>query len=381
MNEKQAIIEEIEGKSYKELGFSSNPFVLFPKDIEKNFIGRKHQLKQFYRYTGNLLNNQSEGITILGRHGIGKSHFLKLVFKKIKQLSTEINLEKVHYIKGISDFKEKLLFKKTRIISELKEEGNNFSEVIETYPEILAEIKANKQKKFLIFIDDLDLIYNTYPGQVVQLFETLNNNIIGIWNTSSWNASKKSKAYKLPSCSVIALDGLTEIELMQILNNRLSDYATTEEAKNIFNDDIKKELVELSGGVPYRLIHYSNNFLDYLIEKNLTSPKVDDWFAFTNKLNLISFSQIKKEIRQLTEKQKEILKIVMNAEEINATDLAKIQGTNRITAREHLYNLEKKMILETKSKDNSVCFYINHDFLSEIEKIIEEKENVSQDSK
>ena len=363
-------MEEIEGKSYKALGFSSNPFVLFPKDLVKSFINRENEKRQFYRYMGNLLNNQNEGIAILGRHGIGKSHFIKVIYKKVEEVANQLDIEKVFFVKGLTDFKDNLLPKKTTII----QPGLNgeSSIVIETSP-ILSEIKSKKGKRFLVFIDDLDLIFNRHPNQVVMLFAELNQHIIGAWNTGSWALAKNNKSIKLPSCDTIMLDNLYEETMIKILGERIEEYATNRNGQELFSEEIKRELAGLSSGVPFTLIKYANSFLDYLIENNITKPSTQDYFNFTNKHNIISFSQIKNEIEKLTDKQKEILRIILRREETNATELAELIGVARVTAREHLHNLAEKHILESKTKEGFLYFYIDPDFTPFVEKAVEER--------
>lgn len=370
MNENREILEEIEGKSYQTLGFASNPFVLFPKDLIKSFINRENEKRQFYRYVGNLLNNQNEGITILGRHGIGKSHFIKVIYKKMEEVANQLDIEKVFFVKGLTDFKDNLLAKKTTII--VPGPNGESSTVIETSP-ILSEIKSKKGKRFLVFIDDLDLIFNRYPNQVVMLFAELNHCIIGAWNTNSWNLAKSNKSMKLPSCDTIRLDNLDEATIIKILDERIDEYTINENGSGLFSQDIKKELAGLSSGVPYTLIRYANSFLDYLIENNIMKPTKQDYFNFTNKHSIISFSQIKGEIENLTDKQKEVLKIILRTEETNATELAKILGIGRVTAREHLHHLADKHILESKTKEGFLYFYIEPNVISFVEKAVEGK--------
>lgn len=352
-NVKNSIEEKLKsilsGKIYEKYGLKGNPFTPAPVNASNTFVNRELETEQILRYIVNLITATTPHIAILGNHGIGKTHFLKYIYNIIAENKKILDIKSVHYINGISDFENMF-------------SGSN-----------LNEYSIDKEKS-IIFIDDLDIISIQSPKQVSNLFTKYTHNVIGTWNHNAWDKAKKREDIKVPKAEIINLEPLSKIHLSKILKVRLyENYSNEKKIEEFFPNNFIDTVVDISQGNPYKLITIARRYLDFLFKLGI--EKYDDTILnkFADNLNIRQIHDLIKEIHELTEKQKDILKFIINNEEVSANQLKDEYGFSRVAAVQYLRILKNKKLLDSKEKDRIMYYYVPSEIVDQIDAELENK--------
>jgi hypothetical protein len=340
------------GKTYIEYGLQGNPFSVNQEDILTGFVGREKELRQIARAINNLKENNLPHIAILGSHGIGKTHFLRYVYESMRPALRELGFSDAILISGYSDFSDQ--FCQGQLLTDLLKRKNN-------------------GEKILIFIDDIDVIINRKPELCVDIMNTFEGGIIGTWNPRDWDNAKRDPKIRAPKTEVIYLDRLNQKDCEQILINRISSKATSDEGKNLFSGDIITTLAQLSDGNPYRLLTYARRLLYFIMDNGL---KTCDKLAFNNfcqEVGFISIERVKEEIDTLSARQLDTLRVVIEKREVTAPEVGEFLGITRVGALQHLQALVNKRILEMKPKQNYVYYYVPSELEYDVADYLEKK--------
>jgi hypothetical protein len=362
---KESIEKVISGNLYHDIGFKGDPFVISPDDTLGSFVNRENEMKQLFLSLVNLSQKYIPHIAILGWHGIGKTHFLKVAKILVEDVKSKLNYNQTYYINGIEEFKREFV-------------GSN-STVLNENSRIIASVKQNK--KVLAFIDDLDVVFDRYPSIASELFSILEGGIIGTWDAHAWDAAKRGGIGKVPKTESVLLKSLSEEHSKEILLRRLKKVANDKSIDNIFPSYVISKLAAISEGNPYRLITYGKRYMNFIIQGGYTIITEEVFKKFCAEIDVAFIEDIKKEIDSLTQRQKEILNIIVERIEVSTEDLASMLGVTRIAAFKYLKFFKGKDILESKQKNRTIYYYIPTEMVEEIsdylEKLRGENENTN----
>lgn len=331
--------EAVSGEVYKKFGFKDDPFVIYPSDRVITFTDRDKESSQFAIAFSNMLKKAIPHIAILGFHGIGKTHFLEFLKEVIENKEGLYGFSKVLYIKGESDFKKRS--------DEIFAEGDAFNA--------------------LLFVDDMDIIMQRHKEKSYLLFSAFESRLIGTWDTRAW--SKLKMEHRLPKTEVIYLDRLEKEDCKELIRKRLKLTATNDTGK-LFPDFVLEKLSILSDGNPYRLITRCKKYFNFIMMKSIFEMTSDKFTEFSKELGVTFVSDLKERISKLSERQKDVLKRVLDNFEISAEELSHLINLSRITTRQHLLSLKDKDLLESKVKGNSVKFYVPSDKVEDVEDML-----------
>jgi len=349
LNFKEKFEEVRSGKIFLQFGLNGNPFSPSPLDIKKSFINRDNETEKFIRAIHDLNQNRTPHIPILGSHGIGKSHFLKYLFEIVNENKDQLGLKEIYFIKGENDFKEKFC-----------KEYNDFED-----------------KNCLLFIDDLDIITIHNTQRVNLFFGEFNGKIIGTWNYKAWTNVNRKVDFKIPKAEPIALHSFSKEHSLDIIRTRLKLSTEDEETVNsFFPPDILDICVMMSMGNPNKILAIARQYLDYLFYndiENVTQTVIRD---FAKTLNLQSIEESLKKLDDLTKKQRDILRKIIDMEEVSANKLAEAFQFSRVAAVQYLKDLQKRGLLESREKERVVYYYVPTEIVDEID---EKLENFNED--
>lgn len=360
-NFEKEIEDVFSGNIYKRIGLKDDPFTIDPKDKVKLFVDRIESFNKLLRGVRNLKSGSQPHIAVLGNHGIGKTHFIEFAYEILQENKDKIGIDKLYYVKGKRGFKDYFL-----------KEGIEKSEITDY-------IKNNPNKKVLIFFDDIDIIFKRYPEKMINIFELCSDCIIGTWDTHAWGNMKTNSDFKIPKTEAIYIDRLDEKFCEELLRKRIDMAKINNTSKEIFSEFVIKRLGVISDGNPYRLITYAKRYLDYVLDNNLTKIDNNKFEKFCDRINIQFMEDIKKKIVNLTEKQRDILKFIIDSVEVSAEEVAVKFRMSRIAGMKNLKILKDKKILENKTKDRTDYYYVPTDLVFDIsdylEKLKEENEN------
>jgi|GEM_PF-4878991 len=339
--------QALTGKVFNSFGLKEDPFTIKPKDIIESFVNREREMNQFIRVFANLKEKNISTISIVGARGDGKTHFLRYIKELFEKNLKLIGFEKVVFIKGEMYFK--LFF--------IQDE----------------EVKLNQEiskENTLIIFDDLDSIAQYYPKEVSIIFELLEGRFISSWNKSNWDEITSSNKIKFPKLEVIELRPFNFTDCIDILKKRIFESKLNEEVNKIFPDYIIEMLSKLSNGNPNRLMEYAKLYLNFIIDNNIFEANSKTFKEFTKEIGADFLENVKEEVENLTIKQKIILKIILDNNEISSTHLALLLGISRIGALQHLNILLHKKLLRKKLKLNKKVYYIPSELIDEVKLLI-----------
>lgn len=353
----------ISGKVYEEYGLKENPFYITPKKPFETLIGRENELKSTILSIANMLRGEVSHVAIVGAHGIGKTHFLYFLKEVLEtqEIKSTINCSKVLLIKGLSDFNELFLRENqgATLIADFKKR------------------RLQEERVFFLF-DDLDVICQRYPIDMSLLFEQLEGGIIGTWESQAWK--RKNDKCKVPKSEVVVLLKVPPKTCIQILENRIKE-ASLPNWGSFLPDFCIEGLAELSEGNPYRLITYARRLLKYILENKISAISREEFDRFIEeKLNFVSFDKLKTKFLGLSEKQQEILSILVEKIEVTAGELGAALGISRVGALQHLQVLMQTGLVSSKRKGRSVVFSIPTEFQDEVVSWIESQDKESSES-
>ena len=332
--------EVTSGKIYEKYGLKENPFIPSPNYIEASFLNREVERDKFVRVLADMIKGRSPHIPILGNHGIGKTHFLKYMYKKVRENMSMLGVDDVSYIGGEKEFKK--IIDKESIYSHISQDT-------------------------LVFVDDLDIITVNDSKGANRLFYKFPSRVVGTWNFRAWNSAKRRTDIKVPKADPIVLHGMVDKVMEEIMYRRLElSCSKFDRVKTFFPREIVDAIVFKSQGNPYALVSTARMYLDYLISNDVKTVTSDVVQVFTKKINLVSVQEAIKNIDELTPKQREVLKNILDMEEVNAKSLAEKLGFHRVAAVQHLKVLEAKDLVESKTKDRIVNYYVPSEIADEV---------------
>ncbi len=287
------------GKIYEQFGLVGNPFTPMPQDIKESFIDREQEIEKFVRVVYDLVQGKTPHVPILGHHGIGKTHFLKFIFNLVKENKHELNLDEVYYIQGEKEFNDKLL---------INSRNSNF-----------------KKEKILLFIDDLDIITIHNTPRVNIFFEEFFGKIIGTWNRKAWANVNRKVDFKIPKAEPVVLPSFSDDQLKEIIIKRVKICAQNiNYALSFFPLEVLNGMAFAAQGNPHRLITFCRLYLDYLFNEKILKVNSESVKKFVGeKLQLHSIEDSLKKLEELTPKQREILKKIIDFE--NLLDLKNLE--------------------------------------------------------
>ena len=360
-------LEEVfSGNIYKNLGLKDDPFTIEPKEKVKVFVDRTEPFNKLIRGIRNMIAGSQPHIAVLGSHGIGKTHFIEFAFELLKENKEKVGIEWFYYIKGKKGFREMFLSK-----------GIENSE-----PYI--KLKNSPEKKVLIFFDDIDITFKKYPQQIATFFELFNNSIIGTWDSHAWGTLKNNTEFKIPKTEAVYIDRLDNNYCRDLLMKRIKEVCLNDDCYKIFPEFVINKLAIISDGNPYKLITYSKRYLDFLLDNNLKEITETDFEKFCNKLNVQFIDDIKRKLKELTEKQRDMISFIIESIELSSKDLAGHFNLSRVGAMMNLKILRDKKILDSKTKERTDFYYVPTELVFEIsdylDKIKENKEEAEDNS-
>jgi DNA-binding transcriptional ArsR family regulator len=342
---KKRLLQGLKESEFKELGLSRNPFIPFiPQEIMGTFVNREEEKKLLIRYLPELIQGFMPLLVLSGSKGIGKTHFLNYVFKELKNLEKDVGHE-VRFLENDS-FKE--FFQKVSI----------------------GEIN----KPQLVLIDDTEKIWENYKQEFVQLIDSNHNvKFICVWNQSKWAQIKNDSFYSSLKPACIKMEKLTNEHLIKIVLIRITPLLLVS-GKHPFSDEALKLLANLSDGVPYSMVYFSEKLLHYALDKD--KKYIDETLTkeFIETLQLRQFS-----LSSLTRSQWKILKTLVaitNSKKrgATATEIADEMEISRPAVVMHLTELKSHNMIEENIEDKKKYYYIKPIILGQVEMYLSEGE-------
>jgi len=326
--------QAISGEDFENYGLKEDPFIISKKS---HFFNRDDEKKILPRQISRLGKGKTEHIAITGERGIGKTSFLTQIIPAIEKFREQLGYQRIYFILGLAEFESKFI-KSTAIIEEIISKPN---------------------ERTLFIFDDLDIIFNRFPEAIFVLREIES---IGTWTIKSFQDTKENKKIKLPNYEELLLKPLNRMVCQSILKSRISSsYKNKKEGKELFDEAVIEELVILSEGNPQRLLSWAQQFFTFMIARKFTSGNISAFTKFRESHKIPSSEQIIKIFESLTEKQKEVINIILNKIEITSNELRAILDIARSTAVEYLSALKGKGLLDIKLKGREAVYYIPTD--------------------
>ena len=351
----------ISGEIYQKYGFDQDPFTPIPKKKIESFVNRENELKQIARAIANLTQGEIIHIPILGHHGVGKTHFLYYVHSGVSASIKELGLKQVFFIEGVQNFKDTFGC------------PDNTTEFNIRNCEFILNLNSDTSK-VVLFIDDLDIIFNRMPKVVSDLMEIFKGGIIGTWDPRAWNAAKHTPYTKIPKTEVIFLHPFSKEHCEEILTRRINHSKNSEVAEQIFPKFVIEKLAIISDGNPYKLTTQAKKYFNFMMNKQLINVNEEIFGEFSKDIGVAFVADLNKKINQLTDRQSSVLRYIIEKIEVNAKDLADFLGTTRVGAVQHLHTLRDLDLLESKPKDRTVIFYVPNTIVEEIDSFLLKKE-------
>lgn len=346
---KKVFEKAAEGGDLSAFNLKFNPFFNTVDMSSLEMIDRNEEVKELSRDIFDLVHGRADHIAILGTHGVGKTHLLVWlynVFNTHHDLMEKFGIDKIYYISGLSSFKENL-----------SSRGSEYGPIIE-------EKLANKKKKILLFIDDLDLISKKLNEEALFVFDLFRNSIIGTWNPDIASESKSISLNRLPKPEIVPLKDLTEKDSIELLKYRIKKASIRPESK--FDDATLRMLIRAVGvGNPNDILDYMRKYLEWLIQKRMM-PGEDTLSSFLVSKGFVSRKQIIEQLSLLKENEKLILREILDRIEISAEEAAPILNMGRVGARGVLEEIVGHKLLSRKRKGHSIVYFVP----SRIEKIV-----------
>ena len=346
-NIRRLVEKSLGGEGLKLLNLRTNPFYTTVKHDVQELAGRDQEIEELARATKDLMDGKCEHIAILGSHGAGKTHLLRVWYNFLSMdealaQKLRIQAKKAFYIEGLGEFVTTLL------------------PMLEL-PSHTIDLKTSNERKPVAFIDDMDVIALRYYEQLPLVFSKFK--IIGTWNSDYWEDRKITKGYRIPNPEIITLRPLTEKNALEMLKSRLNE--TSIDGKSIFSEDVLRELIRaVRPNNPYRLLDYSYKYLNFLLLQKET-PTIDNLRKFLEGAGFIPYKIVIDYLKNLKTWEKEVLDLILrNYSEITATELSKMTGITRVGARRRLEQLANKKLVTKRTKRNVTVYFVSEEIES-----------------
>jgi len=342
---KERLLHGLKESEFKELGLSRNPFIPFiPKEIMGTFVNREEEKKLLVRYLPELTQGFMPLLVLSGSKGIGKTHFLNYFYKQLKEIEEDLG----HEVKFLENENFKEFFTKV-----------NMGEI---------------NKPQLILMDDTEKIWERHKQDFVQLIDSNPNvKFICVWNQSKWAQIKNDSFYSSLKPACIKMEKLTNEHLIKIVLIRITPLLLRGRI-NPFNEESLNILSNLSDGVPYSMVYFSEKLLHYALDNN--KKEIDELITnnFIDSLKLKQFS-----FPSLTRAHWRVLKSLMtitHSKKRGATssEVAEELGITRPAVVMHLRELKNQNVVEESTEDKKKYYYIKPLFLGQVELYLSEGE-------
>jgi len=347
-------IEKALGQSrFRDRGLEHNPFNIEHINLWKRKVDRDNELIQAVEFLPDIAVGRIHNVGILGTHGIGKTMFLRLINDTFKKYSKAVDVNDIIFISNVSEFKEKLI--SDRLVTS---EGR----IIKVESAILAEIKASKNRVFCMLIDDLDIIFEDYAKQVIEIMQLPNVCVFGTWNISAWHRTKQRTDIKLPETEILYLTKLSNRECGEIITKRIKDVKLSPKADKLFSNKVINHLAKLSNGNPYRTIRLSKRLLNFMLENNHIKMDVgDDFDIFCRDITDSTVDHIKLKLKKLNSNQLQIIELLKNRVELTSSQIGDEINISRVGALKHLKKLASIGLIESRKKGKEKIYYLHEE--------------------
>lgn len=340
------------GRIYEKYGLCGNPFVNIHDDVMGTFVNRVKETEKFIRIFVDMMNKEIPHIPILGHHGIGKTHFLKYLYELVSNNKDSIGTKEIIYVNGESEFKKLV-------------ESQNNKENLSSYT----------GTETIYFIDDLDVGTMYYTHEASHFFYNNMYRIVGTWNLKAWKNVQRKIDIKIPKSDPLSLDAMEEDVMKKIILKRLEGHSTNDLLNSsYFRDSILEPIIFKSRGNPHWLICNCRKYLDFLLSNDIDNLDDDVIKNFTNSLNLVSLNETLDVVKSLTKKQKQIVKKIIDLEEVSASKLSEQFGFTRVAAVQFLRSLQEKDILDSKEKGKIMFYYVKNEIVDEVDELLEKED-------
>ena len=132
----------------------------------------------------------------------------------------------------------------------------------------------------------------------------------------------------------------------------------------------------MSMGNPNKILAIARQYLDYLFYNDINEVSKSVINDFAKTLNLQSIEESLKKIDELTKKQRDILRKIIDMEEVSANILAEAFQFSRVAAVQYLKDLQKRDLLESREKERIVYYYVPTEIVDEVD---EKLDNIKEE--
>ena len=150
-----------------------------PHEVLKNiFVGRDDLFDKTFKELETAGKNKTPRFyLIVGSRGIGKSHFLIMLYHKIKQELSSLYIpvkfaEEEYSVYRASDFFLRILQERNEDISGILS-LNDEEEILDASLDRLKEIAKNENKTYLIFVENLHEVFRQFDAKEVQKLRSI----------------------------------------------------------------------------------------------------------------------------------------------------------------------------------------------------------------
>ena len=320
------------------LQYKYNPQNAPPDELKKTFTARKELLSVIIDEITNLRKSKSnQHYLIIGPRGIGKTNLLQLIYLNIKEDDKLSNsfmplqfAEEEYSIGNLRDFLEKMIeilieesysIEAEECLEQLESE-NDDKIASDRAIELLKNQSRIEKKKFIVFVDNLDLILDEQfkdKMETKKLRDILMNEEFMILISAAPTYFDEVSKYDKPLYNffkIINLNDLNEFEVEELIKNRAKFDGNFELIKKLelYRPKIKA-LKHLTGGNP-RLI--------LMIYQVLTLSEFSEVKNYLNELldDLTPYYQYK--LKMLAPQQRKIVEAIAKLNKaVSPTEIAR----------------------------------------------------------
>lgn len=259
------LLQNLKESPFRELGLLKNPFIPFiPKDIMSTFVNREKEKELLLRYLPDIIQGSMPLLVLGGSKGIGKTHFLNYICKELKDV-------------------EDIIEHKTRLLD--ADDFDDFFDEIEKNP------IPDQQ---LIFIDDTEKVWENHKEKLVRLIDNYPTiKLICVWNQTKWHQIKTDPFYASLKPVCIKMEKLNNDHLIKIVMIRMAP-TLLKSGGYPFDENALGTLADISDGVPYSMVYFSEKMLHYALDNNkkLIDSGLVEEYIHTLKLNQFNLKDI-----------------------------------------------------------------------------------------
>lgn len=342
----QELREGLKGSLYKSAGFKFNPFTPIPPLLEETFVNRATEQKDIARDLVDMINRRVDHLAILGISGIGKTHFLMYVAKKLHNMLNELGFHKLFLIQDEYEFKTKM--------RDFDAEAENQRPMLTGYDYL---IRLEPDLHPLILIDNADVIMRTQGQKLCTILEKFRSCVISVWSHRGWKLMKKSLTLKVPKSSVVILDPFGIDDCVEILKRRILVASSGKRGVSFFSEDALCEIAVSTGGNPYNLIDLADKCLHFALDEGLKSLDAERIKSVLVDMGVI-LPELSNLLKSLTPAQRTVFNTLMDMKPSTASELGLELNLTRTAVVQHLQKLKQKKLVKNIQKLRRVLYYV-----------------------